>query len=299
VKPADGPARQLDIFADSSDVILRNALVEALLRADVEASRSARQALAQELPHDPALASADLLLRCLADEAEGGDTVGPAAQIRTHARALEAQAQPAAEALLRAAAAGWMRERWARLAHRARGVAWRPDDADVHAAPLWLRAEDWNACERAVSGIESWRRIPRPLLWMAQARWRRDGGDAAWPFWAEALWLAPAPAWAAMAGFADRKLQAEAARFEAEFDDAADDTRAAWFPAWALVQQPLRAEVMHGVQPPADLPAAAAFTVVAALLRLERQGRHHDIVAQRARLRALSAHLFAAYMRTR
>jgi hypothetical protein len=42
-----------------------------------------------------------------------------------------------------------------------------------------------------------------------------------------------------------------------------------------------------------------AFSLVTALLRLERQGRHHEIIAHRARLKALSATLFAAYMVTR
>lgn len=59
------------------------------------------------------------------------------------------------------------------------------------------------------------------------------------------------------------------------------------------------AAVLEPANPPAEAAPAQAFGVVMALLRLERQGRHHEIVAQRARLRALSTPLFAAYMAPR
>lgn len=45
--------------------------------------------------------------------------------------------------------------------------------------------------------------------------------------------------------------------------------------------------------------AERGFRVVAGLIRLERQGRHHDVVAQRKPLRDLQPALFALYMKTR
>ena len=67
----------------------------------------------------------------------------------------------------------------------------------------------------------------------------------------------------------------------------------------ALVERPLLAGPLATAEPPADEAPAEAFKTVAALLRLERQGRHHEIVAQRARLKALSGPLMKAYMATR
>jgi len=73
----------------------------------------------------------------------------------------------------------------------------------------------------------------------------------------------------------------------------------AWFPAWALVDHAPPADTLAAVEAPAGHRAADALRTVAALLRLERQGRHHEIVAQRKQLKALSETLFAIYMRTR
>lgn len=73
----------------------------------------------------------------------------------------------------------------------------------------------------------------------------------------------------------------------------------AWLPAFTLLAQPSLASTLSPANPAPDSPAVEAFQVVAALLRLERQGRHHEIVAHRARLQALSAPLMATYMATR
>jgi hypothetical protein len=81
--------------------------------------------------------------------------------------------------------------------------------------------------------------------------------------------------------------------------DPPDDQAWAWLPAWALVEQPLLLRALEPAQPPAERAQAQGFALVATLLRLERQGRHADIVEQRRRLRFLSEPLFAAYMKTR
>jgi hypothetical protein len=88
------------------------------------------------------------------------------------------------------------------------------------------------------------------------------------------------------------------ARFEECFEPA-KGADWAWLPAFALVERPLLAGPLATAEPPADEAPAEAFKTVAALLRLERQGRHHEIVAQRARLKALSGPLMKAYMATR
>jgi len=135
---------------------------------------------------------------------------------------------------------------------------------------------------------------------MTQARWRGDSADAAWPLLAEALWLAPARAAKLLPALAATRLDRLVAHFEEPFDPtAASGADLAWLPAFVLVDQPLLAGPLATATPPPETAPGRAFTLVMALLRLERLGRHHEIVAHRALVQALSAPLFAAYMATR
>lgn len=115
------------------------------------------------------------------------------------------------------------------------------------------------------------------------------------------LWLAPGRAAPLLHSLPGHGLRALAERFELAFETLAQagEGHWAWLPAFALVERPLLAEPLAGAQAPAEVAAAQGFGLVAALLRLERQGRHQEIVALRARLRALCPPLFAAYMATR
>lgn len=294
--------QQLDIFADSRDVGLRNDLAQALLDGDVPAAQRAAQSLRAESGDDTMLTPASVLIEHLQAQPPA------AAASRLDARAIidarrHLEGPVAAAAALvfdRGAAQTWLAGRWQVLAQQATGIDWHPTQSDAHAAGLHLRARAWNAAASAVDTIAAWRRIPQPLLWMTQARWLGAGADAGWPLLAEALWLAPARAAALLPLLADPTLTKLAARFEACFDLAGPPGEDwAWLPAFALVDRPLLAGPLAPANPPPTSLPGEAYKTVAALLRLERQGRHHEIVAQRARLKALSAPLMAAYMATR
>ncbi len=292
--------RQLDIFADSRDVALRNDVAAAITRGDADAARCATDALRAEFGGDPALALAKRLIGHLVEHrrAPASALIDPA-QVVALRLDLAQTIAPAAQTLLgREAAAGWLAAQWRRLAQRTSGIAWHAERAQAHAAGLYLEAEDWREAADAVQRIDSWRRIPQPLTWMAQAQWQLGGGEAGWPLLAEALWLAPARTAALIPRLPDPRLYRLARRFEEDFDPA-DGADWAWFPAWALVEQPQLAAVLGSATSPDDSAPVQGFGLVMALLRLERQGRHHDIVDQRRRLRSVSARLFAAYMRTR
>ena len=294
--------QQLDIFHDSRDVALRNDLAQALFDSDSPAALRIANTLQVEFGADRMLAPAKALIEHLHGRqslaANGHPDLATVLEARQR---LDGAVAPAAAAAFGAQqAAAWMAGQWRWLADQAQGIGWHPAHADAHAAALYLRGQDWPQAAAAVARIESWRRIPLPLLWMTQARWRGDGADAAWPLWAEALWLTPARAAALLPALADKRLDQLVLRFEERFDaTAASDADWAWLPAFALVDQPLLAGPLSHATPPADTATGEGFAVVMALLRLERQGRHHEIVAQRARLRALSTTLFAAYMVTR
>lgn len=294
--------RQLDIFDDSRDVALRNDLAQALLDGDPLAARRIADTLQAEFGADPVLAPAAALIehqnwrQSLASP--GRLDVATVLDAR---RRLDGPVAATATAVLGAQGApAWLADQWCWLAGQAAGIGWQPSHGDAHAAALYLRGQAWPQAAEAVARIDAWRRIPLPLLWMTQARWRGDGADAAWPLLAEALWLAPARAAALLPALADTRLDRLVAQFEERFDPAAaSGADWAWLPAFALVDQPLLAGPLSPTTPPPETAPGEAFTVVMALLRLERQGRHHEIVAHRARLKALSAPLFAAYMATR
>ncbi|BCG01583.1 hypothetical protein PPGU19_061510 (plasmid) [Paraburkholderia sp. PGU19] len=63
-------AQQLDIFADSRDVVLRNGVLDQLQRRDGAAARAALEEPAAEYPGDGALSAMTVLVR----ELEGGST---------------------------------------------------------------------------------------------------------------------------------------------------------------------------------------------------------------------------------
>lgn len=293
---------QLDLFEHSRDVMLRNDLAGALLRGDIDAARAAARALHSEFGADAALAPAEVLTSYLTRQlGTTPDARFDAPQILAARRELAESIAPAAVDVLGAPeAAAWLADQRRRLAQHAAHIPWRCDLADAHAAALFAHAGAWDEVVHAVQRIESWRRIPQPLQWMAQARWRLQGADAGWPLLAELAWLAPPRAQELLASLArrpDAKLERLRRRFEEDFDPTPQDW--AWLPAWALVEEPLLAAVLDAARPTAEGAPHAGFRLVLALLRLERQGRHHEIVEHRRRLRSLSAPLFAAYMRTR
>jgi hypothetical protein len=312
--------QQLDIFDDGRDSQLAHALAEAVRAGDAMAALRAWRALQAEFPDDRHLPAASELLACLQADAQGGAVHFTEAEVaRQDITDIEQTLEPAAERVLGATdARAWLAQRWRRLAVRCAGLAYRSDARDVHAAALWLRAGAWAEAAQAVQGIESWRRRPTPLGWMAQARSRLEGVDAAWPLVAELAWLRPDRLPGLVAPLPQPEFSKLARRFEAmvdaDFDAAApgdgriaaanpcgcdDAERWAWWPAWLLVEQPLLYKPLSAAQPLRDSAAERAFQLMLALLHLERRGSHHELIAHRRQLHGPSPTLFVAYMATR
>lgn len=288
---------QLDIFADSRDVMLRNDVVATLERGDASGARLAWQALREACPDDPSLAE----LATLLEHIETRDAL-PFADLmaaRQAGQQLTAEVEPAARRVLGASARAWLVPAWRGLALRAAALRFEAEHADAHAAASWLRAGDWAAARDAVAGIESWRRIPIPLAWMTQAVHGIDGLDAAWPLLAELAWLAPGRFDAVARTLAGTPLHKLRRRFDAEFDGQGTLDDLAWFPAWALIDEPRLAGVLRAAQPGLHSRPEQALRLVLELLGLERRGAQAEVLARRKRLSDCHAGLFAAYMKTR
>ena len=294
--------QQLDIFADSRDVVLRNDVIEQLQRRDAVAARTALELLASEYPDDGALHAMTVLVR----ELEGGSTTPFAdhAALAIVRCRLENEVVPAARRVLPAQdGQRWLAPCWRSLADRAASLAFRGTGADshveAHAAPLWLLAGDGAAAIKAIEGIESWWRIPAPLEWMTEASYRTGGLDAAWPLLAELAWLAPARFAQLLPVLEDASLDALRRRFDAEFPGAGGVDDYAWWPAWLLLVKPALAGRLGEARVQRDQAASRATALLGEILRREHDGDQHELVALRLELSRLHAGLFDAYMATR
>lgn len=297
--------QQLDIFADSRDVVLRNGVLDQLQRRDAGAARAALEELAADYPDDGALSAMTVLVR----ELEGGSTT-PFADHAARAfarRHLENEVVPAVRRVLPAqTVCAWLAPCWSSLAQRAAALAFRSEagnhadsHAGNHAAPLWLLAGEWAAASDAVDAIEPWWRIPAPLAWMTEARYRTAGVDAAWPLLAELAWLAPGRFAALLPGLGDASLDALRRRFDAEFPGSDEVDDYAWFPAWLLVVKPALSGRLAEARVERDQAASRACALLGEILRREHEGDQHELVNLRQELSRLHGGLFDAYMATR
>lgn len=289
---------QLDIFEHSRDVMLRNDVLHALEQRDAAAARLAWRQLQSEYGDDHALAPLDTLVAALEHprQAAFASAAEAAAALDHMQQALATAAQRLWPA---ATASAWLAPLWARLAERAAALPYQSDAAETHAAALWLRAGELQQAVQAASGIASWRRIPAPLSWMAQACCRRDGVDAHWPLLAELAWLSPQRLDALCRSLADPVLERLRQRFDAEFEGDGNDEDLAWFPAWLLCERASLAARLGQAEQGLQRAPERAMRVLLDLLHLERQGRQHDLPARRRQLRELHPALFALYMKTR
>jgi hypothetical protein len=292
------PSRQLDIFDDSRDTMLCNDVCAALERRDASAARSAWHALADEFPDHGSLAPLSLLVNVLAQRATAPFEDHKAA--RHGLRAMIGEIEPAAVRVFgERSATAWLVPLWREMAQRVSPLPFRPESCEVHAAAFWLRAGDWAAASDAVARIASWRRIPAPLAWMAQAHYRLHGLDDVWGYLAELAWMSCERFDQLIRQLGDPLLERLRKKFDTTFEGQGDLRDLAWFPAWVLTERPALSRQLGQAQHGLHTHPEQAMRLVLELLGLERQGRHHDVVARRKVLRDTHLSLYAAYMATR
>ena len=287
---------QLDIFEHSRDVVLRNAVIDALRERDTGACAQAVAALTAEYGADPLLPAFNILCQKL-------HSTIPKPLAREVAIAilqeLDDAVAPAAHAVFGKEAQTWLAPLCAELAA---SIAEYPFDSgyeSLHAAPLLLRAGRWMEASARIEAIASWRRQPAPLAWMIEARCRIIGFDAIMPLLAELAWMAPQRAQALAPRMEVPVLDRLVRDFDAGFEAEGTPEDFSWFPAWALIADSRLGECLRLSQAGANTRAEYCARVVLGLLSCERQGRHAELVEGRRKLRELHPALFARYMQGR
>lgn len=288
---------QFDLFECSRDTGMRNDVLNALEQFDAMAAQAALAELLAAFPQDASSPDLRSLIDALALRNQ------PAfASHHAVAEAREQMGQVEAGALRMFGKPGgrqWLAALWCDLALRAAALPFSASESENHSAALYLHAANWQAAGDAVAKIASWRRIPAPLGWMAQAQYRLHGREAAWPFLCELAWMVPARFDALSRRLADPVINALLKQFHAGFDGAGDVSDLAWFPAWALVEDASLASWLHDMQPSRDgLPERAAQTLLE-LLALEKRGQQQAVLERRKRLQGLQPSLYDAYMKKR
>lgn len=116
---------------------------------------------------------------------------------------------------------------------------------------------------------------------------------------AEFAWISPRCLEDVVSATTEPMIKQLVNQFEASFIafEAAEDL--VWFPAWVLIERPNLAATFALAQPSNHSLAEKSIRVMIALLGLERQGRHHDIVTARKHLNDVNEALFMAYMKSR
>lgn len=289
---------QLDIFNDGRDTMLRNGVVDALERRDAVHALTALRALAGEFPRDETIAPAHLLIGVIESEVaavfDDHDDAGRARLVLVH------DIQPAAIRVLGAQRApSWLAPLWHAMARRSEVLRFRADRPDEHAAAFLSIARDWKAVVEAVNGIESWRRIPQPLAWMTQARYRLGGLATVWDLVAELAWLSPERLAQLARLWGDPVLNRKLAKFNATFDGSGTTEDLEWFAAWVLTDEPGLAPRLAKAQRGNWTPAEQAMRAMVEILGFERQASRRELIDRRKVLQSLSPGVYRSYMATR
>lgn len=286
---------QLDIFADSRDVMLRNGIAEAFWSADFGLAGERIKALAAEFPDDWLLSPARTLQ-------EADSLIPQRIESHTAAAALvehcDKDIARAAGMVLGPKGEEWMRSQvWACLAGATADLPFDPYCPTAFSADIWLRAGVFDLASASVERIPSWRSIPLPLRWKILATVRAGGLDQAWSWLFELAWMAPEMLGQTIGELGDPLLVGLADVADRIFEGV--DGAMCWLPACALITEPALAVIAAGARPAKETDATRAYACVCALLSLERQGRQREVAEQRKRLRGLSEGVFREYMRNR
>ena len=297
-------SHQLDLFLDSREVTLANDVVAAFRTGDCGRVQDSLAALRAEAPARADLAAFGVLLAFLERDRESDCASLDSDRLEQLVGVFDTDVAPASRAL-GGEAQGFLNRTCRKLAAAAARQPFDRARPQTHAAALYLRAQAHAEAEAAAAAAASsfadgWR-DPVILRWRALARYRVGGLQAA-------RWQILSLAWFAADSFPELLRELAAPQLESDWRRFQAETEvpdATWFPAWCLLTQPELAAALAGeISPPLRQAAAGirgllAFVVLTGILAIEPGGYSRALIEERARLQAIDAGFFAAYMRSR
>jgi len=237
--PADRP--QLDLFQDSSTLLLEDDIARALAERRGDQARELVARLMRQAPgHRHLRGFLRLIQAC--------DSAGQAGA-EERLRELEA-IEPLARALLGHRERDFLAPLWTALAEALTGQPFDPREPRRHASFAWARVGRWEAVSAAVEAEPGWRDHPLLVLAHADARWRQRDLVSARRDWMGLCWEHPAEAEPALgaAVFPDRRL----AELWVTFGDLDEALATEDFPAWLLCAEPGTAAAVAPETAPPD-----------------------------------------------
>ena len=276
--------RQDDIFLHARETSARHALTEALLMRDIAEVRRALSRLEKIDPKHSALENGRELMAAL--------LAGPPwnrEEALARLRLLSHRWVPAADAVLRDHAFGFLQKFWLDLGAALSGWSFDRKHPTRHASWAYGRARDWERAKRAIVQQRDHANQPILMARLAEAEWHLDRRDHALHHYFALCWSDPGYFEEVIANpdFANQPLRK--AWFEARDDDLDPPISPPWFPAWTVVRAPQiggRLRPRHG-----DSDPERAYDLLLAL-----QSPDGDTMDHRKALRAIHVGLFKRFL---
>jgi len=289
---------QRESFEHGREAMLRSDVIHALLQRDASGARNALLLLLSKNPDDNLVPALSVLVGAL-ERPFAARLADPDALRHTYREMCHDICPTARLVFGDTESNAWLTLLWREFAEAAEPLPMGRADATILAAQLWINAQAWEAAQDAVRRVESWWSIPLTLGWMTEAQYHQHGLDAIWPMLAQLAWLSPTRLDVLMRRLADTSLIALRQAFDAGFDGVGGIDDLAWFPAWALIENPTLASFFATVPLSTQASPERTMRLILTLLNLERSGSHHELMERRKALQAANPAMFSAYMRTR
>ncbi|MBK1716162.1 hypothetical protein [Thiocystis violacea] len=231
--------RQLDLFQDSGELLLEDAIRLALAERRGDAAREQVAQLMRANPRHPRLGGFLRLIQCI--DAGDGQVDGNARERSAELEAID----PVARDLLGHRARDVLAVLWSDLAQQLAGEPFDPTRPQRHASHAWARAGRWDAVRDSVERLADWRERPALVRLHAESAWHRRDPVTARRDWIWLCWEHPLYAERAFVStdFPDPWL----ASLWRAFGDLDPPLETEDFPAWLLLHDPT-----ESAQVPAD-----------------------------------------------
>jgi len=220
-------APQLDLLMDSAGVTLANGIIRALVQRDEAEARRQLDRLLETEPGHRQLGGLEHLV-----EASGRLEL-PVEDAALELQGLQQELCPLAEEILGPGARHFLAPQWRRLTQALLGVAFDPDNPELHCSYPSLQAEDWGQVKKSVEAETGWQEQPVLVRRHARACGRLHLDPEALSGWFRLCWRFPG-----QADCIGSEAESEWRQYWQRFLELDPELPNRDFPAWVLIDQP-------------------------------------------------------------